>query len=678
MQISPSKSQQKSTFKIESKTPKHSKGGEHSEQVKEEDKFFKNYSLLFVYGYNNFSARDARHLERKCLAHGAKIFYIFEINKKDIHEILRQMDYIIMPHHTLSPKSSASTHRDFVRLARLFEISYDDLMHCLQNEGQGITFVDPKWIEDCMEAKALVDYRNCQLLLPVEPCGLMKDEAYQHNLESPAHLQCHLNKAMNPEIDEPTEEDNLDIEANRRLRKQERKQQQYDDKHYHSQKHKRQDFDIEDLDEELKKEHLELKDQKDKENNNQSNQEQKLMSLGMSTEGGTPLKQTRESITQSLSTSKKRPRPDVDEKIDKLGFGRIDKLFFPATNAPSFYDPMDAKSKQFGQQKRLPLNDVIINQLQLKLIHSQKERDQEQKAQEFQKALDYFQNLKSPVMDMLDLEDIPQFNKEIMNLLKDLTFSGGDYIEDKLLDYEEHFMALLEETGGDREKMLQKLSVSQKQLLQNYKDFEILISRNEAQQVLEIIKQTCLELIDTQEQKENLKIELCGAYSRGVEKFDLIDILVQLPQIQNTDMFLMNLNEKMFDKGNLAMRLDKFRVSATGAQGGQLAFKIDDQSHAMRVDIHCYPEDEFPYAHLYFTSPYDFNLWIRMKAEQKGYALSDCEMLQILDFEGEKLLMPMKIKVKEEKDIFETLDLQYLEPEKREEFVKQHLNTFMQ
>ena len=55
---------------------------------------------------------------------------------------------------------------------------------------------------------------------------------------------------------------------------------------------------------------------------------------------------------------------------------------------------------------------------------------------------------------MDDLEDMPKFNRDVMIILQDLGFAGGDYIEDHLLDYEQSFMMLLEQYGGDRDQAL--------------------------------------------------------------------------------------------------------------------------------------------------------------------------------------------------------------------------------
>ena len=78
-----------------------------------------------------------------------------------------------------------------------------------------------------------------------------------------------------------------------------------------------------------------------------------------------------------------------------------------------------------------------------------------------------------------------------------------------------------------------------------------------------------------------------------------------------------------------------------------------------RIDMLITSPEEFPYAQLYFTGSKDHNIIMRTKAKKMGYSLN------------EKHLMPLNDKIKQapkmknEKDIFDFLQMEYKNPENR-------------
>ena len=77
------------------------------------------------------------------------------------------------------------------------------------------------------------------------------------------------------------------------------------------------------------------------------------------------------------------------------------------------------------------------------------------------------------------------------------------------------------------------------------------------------------------------------------------------------------------------------------------------------------PYSTYPFALLYLTGPKEFTVYIRQQAISKGYSISENgfkdlktnERVNVNDF-------------KSEKDIFDFLEMGYLEPSERSELIK--------
>jgi DNA polymerase/3'-5' exonuclease PolX len=89
--------------------------------------------------------------------------------------------------------------------------------------------------------------------------------------------------------------------------------------------------------------------------------------------------------------------------------------------------------------------------------------------------------------------------------------------------------------------------------------------------------------------------------------------------------------------------------------------KLTSRSKARRIDILLTPEDELPYALLYFTGSDAFNVAMRKHALERGYSLSEHGLKRIRDD------VPISPKMSSERDIFTFLDYRYVVPEGRNE-----------
>jgi DNA polymerase beta len=147
-----------------------------------------------------------------------------------------------------------------------------------------------------------------------------------------------------------------------------------------------------------------------------------------------------------------------------------------------------------------------------------------------------------------------------------------------------------------------------------------------------------------------------GSYRRGATSSGDIDVLLMLP-----DTMSKKEQGRLFVETVQMLKESEYIVD-TLAQGPKkfLGYvKLDGEAKARRLDLLMTPEAEFAYAILYFTGSQGFNVAFRSYALDKGYTLNEHTMKPVK--EGVKEVPPMKT----ERDIFDFLGLQYVEPEDR-------------
>lgn len=163
---------------------------------------------------------------------------------------------------------------------------------------------------------------------------------------------------------------------------------------------------------------------------------------------------------------------------------------------------------------------------------------------------------------------------------------------------------------------------------------------------------------------KDLKYVISGSYRRNKPTSNDIDILLTHPKIK-TKLQLMQ------HKNYLKTIVDAFKKTD---------FLIDDLTNkdyevkymgfgqfyenkkkypVRRVDIRYVPYNSFYPALLYFTGSGPFNEKMRGLAKTLGYKLNEYGLYKIVDGK------PIKIKVNSEKDIFDKLGMDYVEPEER-------------
>lgn len=142
------------------------------------------------------------------------------------------------------------------------------------------------------------------------------------------------------------------------------------------------------------------------------------------------------------------------------------------------------------------------------------------------------------------------------------------------------------------------------------------------------------------------KYEIAGSYRRKMPSSKDVDIIVTGESSK-----FKALVQGLIDKKIL---MDTFSFGTKKWMG--LA-RINDT--IIRVDIQYTTTDQFPFTLLYFTGSADFNKYMRTIAKSKGYLLNEYGLFKA------DTKKHVKHEFKNEKDIFDYLDIPYVIPEKR-------------
>ncbi len=145
-----------------------------------------------------------------------------------------------------------------------------------------------------------------------------------------------------------------------------------------------------------------------------------------------------------------------------------------------------------------------------------------------------------------------------------------------------------------------------------------------------------------------LIFDICGSYRRGNLESGDIDLLISS---NKNDINLNNLINYLSNKKLLIDHLSYGEKKYMGLS------KLTPKSIPRRIDIRVIPKISYYYALLYFTGSAKTNKYMREIAKGKNYKLSEYNLTN--NNTNENYL------VNSEKDIFDLLDIKYIEPHNR-------------
>ena len=170
-----------------------------------------------------------------------------------------------------------------------------------------------------------------------------------------------------------------------------------------------------------------------------------------------------------------------------------------------------------------------------------------------------------------------------------------------------------------------------------------------------------LSKIDT-----DLDSTICGSYRRKKETSGDIDILLTHKDIIKSG--------DLEDQDYLCqlitiLKKDKFIVDDLTYNGNTKYMgmcKIPKSDYARRIDIRFVPYNSFSAATLYFTGSKNLNQIMRELAIKKGYKLNEYGLYKTeFNKSLNKLVEDYRIKCSTEKEIFEKIEYEWLEPTQR-------------
>ena len=171
-----------------------------------------------------------------------------------------------------------------------------------------------------------------------------------------------------------------------------------------------------------------------------------------------------------------------------------------------------------------------------------------------------------------------------------------------------------------------------------------------------------LERIPREEMEEHRDIlfhylpftsEIVGSFRRGLATSGDIDVLIRVPKgTTDVKQHLAKLVSKLIKAGYIE------EVLAIGEHKCMAICRRDESSTARRLDLLMTPEEEYPYALLYFTGSDRFNVAFRQHALTKGYTLNEHALTAVHANKATPIM-------ETEQDIFRFLGLRYISPTDR-------------
>lgn len=201
---------------------------------------------------------------------------------------------------------------------------------------------------------------------------------------------------------------------------------------------------------------------------------------------------------------------------------------------------------------------------------------------------------------------------------------------------------------SDLEKKQELLNDKQKIGLKYVGDFQERIPRKEMDVHCELLKTSILSI------DENFEFEVTGSYRRQASSSGDIDILITHKHDPDDV-------EHLFKKIIETLKKQGY-ITDVFAEGGKKCLavcKLKRYKRYRRIDLLYTNKKEYPFAVLYFTGDANFNVNMRSYCMTKGLSLSEHGI------KDEKSGQFIDTGAQTEKDIFEFIGLEYVEPQNR-------------
>lgn len=276
--------------------------------------------------------------------------------------------------------------------------------------------------------------------------------------------------------------------------------------------------------------------------------------------------------------------------------------------------------------------------------------------------------LGKPIYTMDDLKDVKGIGEKIGEKIKELFETGhvraaenaANSIDNKIITslmqvhgigpakakslVEDNHITSIEEL----EKNPELLNDKQKIGLKYVHDFQERIPRKEMDVHFTLLRKS-IKAID-----ENFEFEVTGSYRRMLSSSGDIDVLItHNDEPENVEQLFKGVIDTLKREGYIT------DVFAEGGKKCLAVCKLKRYKRYRRIDLLYTNKKQYPFAVLYFTGDANFNVSMRSYCMTKGLSLSEHGIKD--DKTGELI----DIGAKTERDIFDYVGLEYVEPKDR-------------
>jgi DNA polymerase/3'-5' exonuclease PolX len=304
-------------------------------------------------------------------------------------------------------------------------------------------------------------------------------------------------------------------------------------------------------------------------------------------------------------------------------------------------------------------NSAIIKNLKV-LEEYERIHQNPYKAVAYQKVIDNIEVYDKEINTIDDVKEIKGVGKSIEEKIVEFLRTGkmqavDDALKDEKYNLGKKLLAIYGIGPAKVQELLGKLTSfdelvqhpeylndKQKIGLKYYKDLQLRIPFAEGKQHYKIIEKAIND--------KTVSFEMVGSYRRKNKDLGDIDILIKDTPSFNLKAFVSHLQAKEYIIEVLASGKNKFMGIC----------KIGDLP-ARRIDVLVADASYYYFALLYFTGSYNFNIYMRRVALQKGLSLSE---YGFKDNKTKKMLDTSAV-IQSEEDIFNYLEIPYVQPNKR-------------
>lgn len=309
--------------------------------------------------------------------------------------------------------------------------------------------------------------------------------------------------------------------------------------------------------------------------------------------------------------------------------------------------------------QRVSMNQQIIDNLRI-IQEYEKLNKSQIKVNAYEKVIENIQLYDKDIEGIEDIKKINGIGKKIEEKILEFITTGKMHTVENILNDPKYILGkkLLGIYGigpAKIEELMKKLNIfddiyqyqdqlNDKQLigLKYYNDLQIRIPLTEAKKHYKIIQNTL---------EKDITFDMVGSFRRKTKTIGDIDILIKDNSKFKLKEFINNLEAKGYILETLASGKNKFMGIC----------KIAEDLPARRIDILVTDPKHYYFGLLYFTGSYNFNIYMRRIALEKGLSLSEYGFKN----NNTKEFIDTSETIKSEEDIFKYLEIPYVSPEKR-------------